>query len=224
MSVMPRELQGLAHVALHQGGASPIEDVGNNGSTYPNRIRAGTASPLGGLNGGSVIGDPGTPGAETFPFVLWEGSLTSGGEAVVVFPSIWERDTDDRSWSDYSSNWMSAQAPILGSQTLQAQYRSTSLAPILAMSDNGALQQNFTGTIYGSYAIGLNWLSGIDRPVGMTSATGANPVYSERAIVLTGEKLAGMVVGGTSDLQIQFNENDTQHAGYNMILRVERIG
>jgi hypothetical protein len=33
-------------------------DIGNNGSTYPNRIKAATASPDGGLNGGSTIGVP----------------------------------------------------------------------------------------------------------------------------------------------------------------------
>ncbi len=198
-------------------------DIGNNGSTYPNRIRAGTASPDGGLNGGSSIGTPGTPGAETFPFVLWEGSLTDGGEAVVVFPSIWERDTNDVSWRDYSANWMSASAPILGSPLLQSQYNSTTLMPIVATPETGQVQQGVTGPIYGNYVIGLDWLSSVDRMIGM-AATAGNPVYSERIVVLTREKLAGMVVGGTTDLQIQLNENDAQRAIYTMILQVERIG
>lgn len=198
-------------------------DIGNNGSTYPNRIRAGTASPDGGLNGGSSIGTPGTPGAETFPIVLWEGTLTDGGEAVVVFPSIWERDTDDFVWRDYSSNWMSASAPILGSPLLQSQYSSTTLMPVIATPQTGAVQQGVTGPVYGSYYIGMTWLSGVDRLIGMISGSG-NPVYSERIVVLTREKLAGMVVGGTTDLQIQFNENDAQSARYTMTLRVDRTG
>ena len=198
-------------------------DIGNNGSTYPNRIKAGTASPDGGLNGGSTIGVPGTPGAETFPFVLWEGSLTDGGEAVVVFPSIWERDTNDASWRDYSGNWMSASAPILGSPLLQNQYSSTMLTPVVATPETGAVQQGVTGPVYGNYVIGLDWLSSVDRMIGMTGGSG-NPIYSERILVLTREKLAGMVVGGTTDVQVQLNETMPSSAIYKMILRVERIG
>lgn len=198
-------------------------DIGNNGSTYPNRIRAGTASPDGGLNGGSSIGMPGTPGAETFPLVLWEGSLTPGGEAVVVFPSIWERDTDDVLWRDYSGNWMSASAPILGSPLLQSQYSSTTLMAVVATPETGQVQQGVTGPVYGNYYISNNWLSGVDRMLGLSTG-GSYPIYSERIVVLTGEKMAGMVVGGISDLQISLNENDSQRAIYTMVLRVERIG
>jgi hypothetical protein len=210
-------------------GASVVKskeygDIGSNGVPFPNRIRAGTASAEGGLNGGSSIGMPGTPGAETFPIVLWEGSLTDGGEAFVVVPSIWERDTLDISWTEYSQNWMNSPAPILGSQLLVDQYTNTVLAPVVAKLETGAVQQGVTGPVYGNYVIGLDRLSGADRMIGLATATGTNPTYSERIIVLTREKLAGLVVGGMSDLQIQLNENDTQHAGYTMILRVERIG
>jgi hypothetical protein len=198
-------------------------DIGDGGTPFPNRIRAGTASPMGGLNGGSSVGEPGTPGAETFPLVLWEGSLTDGGEAVVVVPSIWERDTDDISWREYSGNWMSASAPLLGSQLLRSEYSSTALAPVVATLETGAVQQGVTGPIYGNYVIGLDRLTGADRMIGMAAGAG-NPTYSERLVVLTREKLAGLVVGGISDLQIQLSENDAQRAIYTMILRVERIG
>jgi hypothetical protein len=199
-------------------------DIGNNGSTYPNRIRAGTASPYGGLNGGSSVGDPGTPGAETFPFVLWEGSLTDGGEAVVVLPSVWERDTSDFVWRDYSGSWTTNTAPLLGSQLLRNQYSSTTLTPVVAPLETGAVQQGVTGAMYGAYYIGLDWLSGADRMIGMVTSGGTNPVYQERIVVLTREKLAGMVVGGTTDLQIPLNENIQGGGLYTLILRVQRIG
>jgi len=209
-------------------GASVVKskeygDIGSNGIPFPNRIRAGTASAEGGLNGGSSIGTPGTPGAETFPILLWEGSLSDGGEAVVVFPSIWERDTVDVSWSEYSLNWMNSPAPILASQLLRDAYSSTALAPIVARVETGAVQQGVTGPVYGNYVVSSDRLSGFDRMIGTSSSDGT-PIYSERMVVLTREKLTGLVVGGFSDLQIQLNENDTQHAGYTMILRVERIG
>jgi hypothetical protein len=209
-------------------GASVVKskeygDIGDAGIPFANRIRAGTASPSGGLNGGSSIGDPGTAGAETFPFVLWEGALTNGGEAVVVFPSIWERDTADFVYRDYTSNWMTASAPILGSPLLQNQYSSTSLAPVVAIPETGGVQQGVTGPIYGNYYIGLTWLSGVDRMIGMAAGTG-NPIYSEHIVVLTSEKLAGLVVGGTTDLQIPFNDSIPGGGLYTVILRVERTG
>jgi hypothetical protein len=197
-------------------------DIGN-GSTWPDRIRAGSASPSGGIAAGNRLGESGTPGAETFPFVLWEGTLTDGGEAVVVFPSVWERDTTDFIYRDYTSNWMTASAPILGSPLLQNQYSSTSLTPVVATPATGAVQQGVTGPIYGNYVIGLTWLSGVDRMIGMTAGTG-NPIYSERIVVLTSEKLAGLAVGGTADLQIPLNENIPPGGSYTMILRIERIG
>ncbi len=198
-------------------------DIGNNGSTYPNRIRAGTASPDGGLNGGSSVGQPGTPGAETFPFVLWEGTLTGGGEAVVVLPSVWERDTADFIWRDYSSNWMSSSAPLLGSQLLKNLYSSNTLTPVVASAETGAIQQGVTGPIYGNYVIGSTWVSGADRMIGMVNGNGL-PIYSERILVLTRENLDGMVVGGVADLNVSLNENITGGGLYTVILRIERIG
>ena len=59
--------------------------------------------------------------------------------------------------------------------------------------------------------------------IGMVAGTG-NPIYSERIIVLTHEKVAGLAVGGTADLQIPLNETIAQGGSYTMILRVERIG
>jgi hypothetical protein len=97
------------------------------------------------------------------------------------------------------------------------------LTPVVATPETGAVQQGVTGPVYGNYVIGLDWLSSVDRMIGMTGATG-NPIYSERILVLTREKLAGMVVGGTTDVQVQLNETMPSSAIYKMILRVERIG
>ena len=198
-------------------------DIGN-GSTWPNRVRAGTASPSGGLAAGNRLGDSGTPGAETFPIAVWEGQLADGGEAVVIFPSIWERDTDDARWQSYSANWVSNSAPILNSPLLLNQYSSTVLTPVVATIETGAVG-DITAPIYGAFNTPFaDWLgSPVDRMIGIMPANGTF-AYPEHIVVVTREKLAGLAVGGTADLQIPLSEIIPPGGSYTMILRVERIG
>jgi hypothetical protein len=58
------------------------------------RIKAGTASILGGLRTGDEHrAAPGVaPNAITFPLLVWEGSLREGEQQLVIAPSIWEVD------------------------------------------------------------------------------------------------------------------------------------
>ena len=74
---------------------SPIHgDV--NGFTPGSRIQAGTASGSGGIEDGDrvapILGQP-APGAQGYPLLaLWQGSLTSDREVVVIHPVLWEAD------------------------------------------------------------------------------------------------------------------------------------
>jgi len=196
-------------------------DIGN-GSTWPNRIRAGSASPSGGLAAGNNLGDPGTPGAETFPFLLWEGDLPAAGEAVLIVPSVWERDGDDETFRNYSGNWTANAGPLLGSPLLQAQYSSTAIAPIVGTTETGMVG-SLTGAIYGSYTIPSEWMgTPVDRMIGI-NAFGGGLVYTEHMLVLTREKLSALSVGGSTDVQIPLNENIPPGGSYTMILRIQRI-
>ena len=70
---------------------------------YPNRIRAGSVSPTGGLQANDeypapvqLISQLQPPTTNNLPFLLWEGDLTEIDGAVVIAPSIWEADEDER--------------------------------------------------------------------------------------------------------------------------------
>ncbi|HEX4935821.1 MAG TPA: hypothetical protein VFV33_21725, partial [Gemmatimonadaceae bacterium] len=71
-------------------------EVGDrNGYTY--RVRAGSASQLGGIRTGDKF--PATPtqragpvSPDSLPMLLWEGELVPGRSAVVVTPTVWEWD------------------------------------------------------------------------------------------------------------------------------------
>jgi hypothetical protein len=67
-----------------------------NGFPPGSRVRAGSASDLGGIVTGDAVspflGQP-APGAAGYPLlVLWQGTLTSEREVVVIHPVLWEAD------------------------------------------------------------------------------------------------------------------------------------
>ena len=79
-------------------------DIGN-GTFYGNRIKAGTATPQGGLwigNGTEQVPaefDPSgatipSPASDRFPLLVWEGPLSAGAEALLVVPVLWDKDVD----------------------------------------------------------------------------------------------------------------------------------
>ena len=211
-------------------------DIGTS-NTWPQRIRAGTALPSGGITGGNAVpigfvpsSPSGTPGAETFPFQMWEGQLTDGGEAIVLFWSVWERDIDDVAYKNYTANWMNNRAPVLESELLKNQYSSTALMSIMGPTDAGTFAQAAAGTTftqpnYGVFAWpALSLAAPVDRMIGMMSVYGALG-YPERILVLTREKVASLTVGGYTDLQIPLIEAAVGTDGiYTVYLRVERIG
>ena len=210
-------------------------DVGD-GKTWTYRIRAGTALPSGGITTGNVVpfgfvpsSTASTPNAETFPITLWEGTLVDGGEAVVLFPSLWERDIDDIAYVNYTRNWINNTAPVLQSQVLLNQYSSPALMVTMGPTDIGSFGQAAAGTTftqpnYGVYAIpGHSLIAPVDRLIGMMTVAGAL-AYPERILVVTREKLASLAVGGHTDLQVPLIEHALGTDGiYTMYLRVERL-
>jgi len=97
------EVFALAYVRMYDRATGAVMSEGPvesavHGDTegFAGRVPAGSAKPTGGLLAGDKF--PGaTPWARgnsvsstTFPLLLWEGPLTSGKEAVVVTPMIWE--------------------------------------------------------------------------------------------------------------------------------------
>ncbi|MFN0180019.1 MAG: hypothetical protein ACKVZ0_14560 [Gemmatimonadales bacterium] len=70
---------------------------------YPNRVRAGSMSPTGGVRANDgypaavqLVSQLAPATTTNLPFVLWEGDLTEVDGAVLLSPAIWEADEDDR--------------------------------------------------------------------------------------------------------------------------------
>lgn len=70
---------------------------------YPNRVRAGSASATGGIQANDeypapvqLISQLKPPTSNNLPFLLWEGDLTEIDGAVIIAPTIWEADGDER--------------------------------------------------------------------------------------------------------------------------------
>ncbi len=94
--------------AISQPTVVRTREYGDVGSgRYPSRMRAGAASPSGGLwagNGSDYAPaefDPrGTalppPSMYQLPLMIFEGGLSEGVEALLVVPSLWESDNAQR--------------------------------------------------------------------------------------------------------------------------------
>jgi hypothetical protein len=90
-------LRGRGNLTLRRSLASVLMgDI--NFQNDPPRIRAGSASSVGGLRTGDryPTNEPwnlsGAPRADRLPMLLWEGDLHLGRELVIICPTIWEWD------------------------------------------------------------------------------------------------------------------------------------
>jgi len=80
---------GLAETKVH----GDINAAAWSTATSPQvRIKAGSASTLGGLKTGDVIDPSGQPTAISFPLLVWEGILREEGVTVSIVPIVWEVD------------------------------------------------------------------------------------------------------------------------------------
>ena len=181
-----------------------------NGVVPHGRIRGGTASAGGGFQQNDVfpaVADPSkTYGAaytdNTFPFQLFNGSLTDGQEAIVILPSLWEADGYRDGFAKWTNFESSNAIQIWSDQGVQGAVAGTQLAVI---SPSGSLETSFGPHLNSGDAFGvaltpvfgplamLNSGSN-DRPIGasMNGVSGlgglaAGPVLPRRAIVITRE-------------------------------------
>ena len=134
------------------------------------------------------------------PMLLWQGELRAGVEAVVVAPSLWERDTIHVHFDGYKSNWRNvAPATLLQLPAVTDQYANPAMTfttiPMSALTIAAPPAPAFTGAPTNGYkladiAIGPN----SDRPLGMKSSLGVL-MYQERVAVITREKVDRLSVG-----------------------------
>jgi hypothetical protein len=145
-----------------------------------NRFVAGSATPAGGLLSGDSY--PGAaaaaaPGSQTFPFVIWEGTLTNAQDALVVLPTMWEWDNDDSSYDAWFLSERAALPVFWWDEGIQLALQAR--APWWVITETFATNFGFAGLLpYTSK----------DRPVGMVLRPAGFELV-RRALVLTREAI-----------------------------------
>jgi hypothetical protein len=184
---------------------------------FPDRLRAGTASGTGGLRAGDSYPDAGharfrgqdgaAPNRQTFPFEVWEGTLTDGADAAIILPTMWEADNEGSTYDAWHQSEVSSASQIWFDGTVQQALKQTSLgviAPPGAMTPNTTpvfSNESFAAGFFA--AMGQPWVASLiagsrDRPIGMVpmgpgvvgpAVAGPTipPSLPRRAIVLTRE-------------------------------------
>lgn len=192
------------------GGAVNLLTTIPDASVKNTRIKGGTATQDGGFAQNDVfpaVADPSktygaAPTDNTFPFLVWEGPLTDGRDAIVILPSLWEFD----GFPDGFNKWhQSEQANVLqiwSDQGVQGAVAGTQLA---MLSPPGTLETSFGVHYSASSAFELAFSGAFgpiaaltagsyDRPIGVkmngvggTGGLASGPSMPRRAIVITRE-------------------------------------
>ena len=173
------------------------------------RIQGGTATQDGGLAQNDVfpaVADPSqtygaAPTNNTFPFLVWQGSLTNAKDAVVILPTLWEFDGFPDGFNKWHQSEQSNVTQIWSDAGVQQAVAGTQLALI---TPSGTLETSFglhmtAGGIFEMAIIGMGPIAALttgsyDRPIGVgmhgvggTGGAASGPVLPRRAIVITRE-------------------------------------
>jgi len=153
---------------------------------FPDRLRAGSASGSGGLRAGDSYPDAGharhrgqdgaEPNSQTFPFKVWEGTLTDGADAAIILPTMWEQDNEGSTYDSWHQAEVASASQIWFDGTVQQALKQTSLGVI---APPGAITPNMSPTFSNESfaagffaAMGQPWVASLlagsrDRPIGM---------------------------------------------------------
>lgn len=199
------------------------------------RVKAGTASVNGGLQNTDVypaVLDPSqrhgqTPGDQTFPFLVWDGTLTNAHDAVIILPTLWESDAlkSEKNQASYT-NWFVAES-----------------AEFPRFWSDPAVQQVLQGTTIGltmpagwTYFTAFDPLSFFDHPIGaifdpgvvaLGALGGTGKRLPRRAIILTREMIEAALAGGNGIVTVPLIDQGAQgvvgNGHYVLYVQVERV-
>jgi hypothetical protein len=185
----------------------------------PNRIRAGNGGQGGGLVAGTTVPDnfiagqlSTEPRSDQLPMLVWTGVLTDGIDALVVAPSLWEKDTANNGFLDYQRRWRSAT-----SQNLVVYQPHLQLPGIAAAAQAIAPGQQL-------FSLAELILNVGDRPLGLSPQALLVP-YLDRFVVITREKLGGLEPGNATHVSFNITEpiaDPVLGVNYSLSLRIER--
>jgi hypothetical protein len=171
-------------------------------NNHAGRVHAGTASPSGGLRGGDVfpaVADPSQrygapPGSDSFPFLIWQGPLTDGQDAVIIIPTLWEFDGQFDGYNAWFQSEVLNLPRTWSDVAVQQALSANSLAVVAASgwttTSNGPVMDSQGAIVTAFASMGMSLLAQgqYDRPIGLIR-DGASVALPHRALVLTREVL-----------------------------------
>ena len=189
------------------------------------RRRAGNLSSQGGIgNGNSFPAQPwsGVPDSSdpvAIPMVLWSGTLTQGGNAVIVTPTLWEYDGTGfagafQSWVAWSGRTLDT---LSGVKLVEMSGFESPVS--LDFGSLGAgLALDFQESIIGSDG---------DRPIGM-QIQGGRGVFAPKSIVLTYAAAENLLANNMGSLPpgvypLQYQDDPKWWGEYTLYIKIERL-
>lgn len=183
------------------------------------RVQAGSASDLGGLRTGDEA---------RIAQVLWEGELASGGNSVVIVPTIWEWDGEP-DFLNRALGFLGAPIVLLGEGAGLALNASPETLPDQAQALLGHVFRKLSGRGELGSAVTVNknvFGDAKDRPIGMKDA-GIHYVFEPQALHLTFEtasEIARMNFGrGMGVLPVRYRDAEALKGDYTLNVQIEVI-
>ena len=167
------------------------------------RVQAGSRSGTGGIQDadmvptGPLLAFRTTPAqSATFPWKLWEGTLTDGADALIITPSIWEEDGSNSLYSLWEQEQQALNISMYAVPSVQNQISQKQFG-VLVSGNAGMGGGTFAGTqlkiaadmllmAFGPPVINL-LASSNDRPIGLLANGAHQAMLPVHAIVLTRE-------------------------------------
>jgi hypothetical protein len=189
---------------------------------FPTRIKAGSASSLGGVRTNDNV--PAVPDVASLvapasssglPLLVWEGELHDGIDVVIVQPEIWEWDGNPNKFNAWQG---STARPILGDPDIQNLINQQSLGPTYRLAN------------YDLRDLGFLDMGSEDFPIGGLRGQNDHLSWKVNAIAVTREAVekaiaAGSTIGGRPPATMEIMRsgyNQSIHY-YRLYLRVERV-
>ena len=181
------------------------------------RVNAGTFGFTGGIRSGDDIKLRNTVGSDYSPVIVFEGELTAGVEYVLVRPAVWfTRGMTTSFWLPYITRVTREQAPDLVKLPLIRDAVSKpgiSVDVVPELTTTGPGGDEMQDKPFGQVFTGRNW-------------TGSG-TWTDRAIVLTREKVEAFLASSPAELKVEFlNTRATgarEEGACTLFLKFERL-
>jgi hypothetical protein len=167
------------------------------------RIQGGSASATGGIQdgdmvpGGTLVAVRSTPAQDTtFPWRLWEGTLTNDSDVLIISPSIWEVDGGTAISNLWEQQQQALHLSAFAYQSVQDQIAQKTFGTLVSsaagLGGNNVLDTQLRGAAdivlfqFGLAAVTLLATSN-DRPIGLVATGPDQTVLPNQLVVLTRE-------------------------------------